>query len=62
LYEPTAKSFLQLIGQNNFKVLDYFTYSRKDPVSDAGLFSRVFNRTLKMGTNLSFIVTPAKNK
>jgi 2-polyprenyl-3-methyl-5-hydroxy-6-metoxy-1,4-benzoquinol methylase len=60
LYEPTIKSFLQLIQQNNFKVLDYFTYSRKDPVSDSGLFTKLFNRTLKKGTNLSFIVTPAK--
>lgn len=60
LYEPTIKSFLQLIKQNNFTVLDYYTYSRKDPVSDSGFFTKLFNRTLKKGTNLSFIVTPAK--
>ncbi len=60
LYEPTIQSFLQLNRQNKFKVLDYYTYSRKDPVSDSGFFTRVFNRSLKMGTNLSFIVTPEK--
>lgn len=59
LYEPTIKSFLQLIKQNNFRVLDYYTYSRKDPVSNSGLFTRLINRSMKIGTNLSFIVTPA---
>ncbi len=59
LYEPTIKSFLKLIEQNNFQVLDYYTYSRKDPVSNGGLFTKFFNRTLKVGTNLTFIVTPA---
>ena len=58
LYEPTIKSFLKLIDQNNFKVLEYYTYSRKDPVSDGSFLSRFVNRTLKIGTNLSFIVTP----
>lgn len=60
LYEPTIKSFLQLLKQNNFKVLDYYTYSRKDPVSESGFFTKFFNRTLKKGTNLSFIATPIK--
>lgn len=59
LYEPTIKSFLRLISQNNFKVLDYYTYSRKDIVSNANPFARLFHRTFKWGTNLSFIVTPA---
>ncbi|MCU0403377.1 MAG: class I SAM-dependent methyltransferase [Chitinophagaceae bacterium] len=58
LYEPTIKSFMKLIDQNGFRVLDYFTYSRKDPVSDRDVITRFINRTLKIGTNLSFIVTP----
>ncbi len=60
LYEPTIKSFLQLIRQNNFRVLDYFTYSRKDIVSDSNPFARFYHRFLKIGTNLSFIATPVK--
>jgi len=60
LYEPTIQSFLKLIRQNNFRVLDYFTYSRKDIVSDSNLFARFYHRNLKIGTNLSFIVTPGR--
>ncbi|HSK12294.1 MAG TPA: hypothetical protein VK907_03715, partial [Phnomibacter sp.] len=60
LYEPTINSFLRLIGQNGFTVLDHFTYSRRDPVSKANFLSRLMNRKLKWGTNLSFIVTPVQ--
>jgi 2-polyprenyl-3-methyl-5-hydroxy-6-metoxy-1,4-benzoquinol methylase len=60
LYEPTIPSFKRLIAQNGFKVLACYTYSRKDPVSDANFFTRLFHRTLRLGSNITFITTPAK--
>ncbi len=59
LYEPTKKSFLKLIVQNNFRVIDFYTYSRKDIVSNSNPMSRLIHKILKVGTNLTFIVTPA---
>ncbi len=60
LYEPNVKSMLRLLKSNNFEVLDYFSYSRKDPVSQHSVFSKLFNRFLHKGSNLSFIVRPLK--
>jgi|SRR6185312_14852155 len=60
LYEPTVKSMLSLLKANNFDVLDYFSYSRRDPVSDQSVFSRLFNRNLHLGSNLSFITRPVR--
>jgi 2-polyprenyl-3-methyl-5-hydroxy-6-metoxy-1,4-benzoquinol methylase len=59
LYEPNVKSMLMLFKKNDFEVLDYFSYSRKDPASNKTAFSKFYNRFFNWGTNLSFIV---KNK
>lgn len=59
LYEPNVQSMLLLFKKNNFEVIDYFSYSRKDPASNKTVFSKFYNRMFKWGTNLSFIV---KNK
>jgi 2-polyprenyl-3-methyl-5-hydroxy-6-metoxy-1,4-benzoquinol methylase len=61
LYEPNVKSMLMLLKANHFDVLDYFTYSRKDPVSKRSILSRLSNRFLHLGSNLSFIVRPQKS-
>jgi 2-polyprenyl-3-methyl-5-hydroxy-6-metoxy-1,4-benzoquinol methylase len=60
LYEPRVKSMLRLLKANNFEVLDYFSYSRRDPVSDQSAFSRLFNRAWHLGSNLSFITRPVR--
>ncbi len=60
LYEPNVNSMLRLLKDNRFEVLDYFSYSRKDPVSKHSIFSKLFNRYLHKGSNLSFIVRPLK--
>jgi len=58
LYEPTVKSMKMLLKNNGFEILDYFSYSRKDPVSNHSPISRMTNRSLHIGSNLSFIVRP----
>ncbi len=58
LFEPTLKSMKKFLKENNFKILDYFSYSRKDPVSNSSIMSKIMNRNLHIGSNLSFIVTP----
>jgi SAM-dependent methyltransferase len=58
LFEPTVPSMLRFLKQNNFNVLDYFSYSRKDPVSTGSPMSKLTNRSLHIGSNLSFITTP----
>jgi 2-polyprenyl-3-methyl-5-hydroxy-6-metoxy-1,4-benzoquinol methylase len=60
LYEPNVTSMLKLFSANHFEVLDYFTYSRKDPVSNHSVISKFSNRLLHLGSNLSFIVRPIK--
>jgi len=61
LYEPTVKSMKLLLQNNGFEILDYFSYSRKDPVSNHSPVSRLTNRSLHIGSNLSFIVRPLEN-
>ena len=58
LFEPTVPSMLRFLKENNYEVLDYFSYSRKDPVSNGSFFSKLTNRGLHIGSNLSFITTP----
>lgn len=60
LFEPVIPAMLQLLEKNNYEVLEYFTYSRKDPVSNGSLFSKILNRWLKIGSNLSFITRVKK--
>jgi SAM-dependent methyltransferase len=58
LFEPTVPAMLRFLEENNYKVLDYFSYSRKDPVSNGSMMSKLTNRGLHIGSNLSFITTP----
>jgi SAM-dependent methyltransferase len=60
LYEPTIPSFRRLIAQNGFEVLACYTYSRKDPVSDANLLTRLFHSYFRLGSNITFITTLIK--
>lgn len=58
LFEPTLRSMHYLLKKNGYNVLDHYTYSRKDPVSNGSLFSKILNRWLKKGSNLAFITRP----
>jgi SAM-dependent methyltransferase len=58
LFEPTIRSMKYLLDKNNFQILEYYTYSRRDPVSKGSTFSKLFNRKLKIGSNITFISTP----
>lgn len=58
LFEPTLKSMKHLLTSNQFEILEYYTYSRRDPVSNSNVFSKMLNRGLKIGTNLAFITRP----
>lgn len=58
LFEPTIESTLRFFNENGFKVLNYYTYSRKD-MDASSLFGKIYNRKLKLGTNLRFFVTPS---
>ena len=60
LFEPTLPSMKYLLKKNNFEILEHYTYSRKDPVSNGSIFSKILNRWLKKGTNLAFITRPVK--
>ncbi len=58
LFEPTVNSMKFIMNKNGYKILDHFTYSRRDAASNKSFLSKLMNRTFKLGTNLSFIVTP----
>jgi SAM-dependent methyltransferase len=58
LFEPTIKSMKYLLAKNNYEVLEYYTYSRRDPASNGSTFSKLFNRWLKIGSNITFISRP----
>lgn len=60
LLEPTARSMKYLLAQNGYEILEYYTYSRKDPASNGSLKSKFMNRWLKVGSNLAFITRPVK--
>ena len=55
LFEPTILSMKHVLMQTGYEILDYYTYSRKDPTSSQSIFSRFYNRFLKIGSNLTFI-------
>lgn len=57
LFEPTIKSMKYLLEKNNFEILEYYTYSRKEPTSRS-LPYRIMNRWLGMGSNLTLITRP----
>jgi 2-polyprenyl-3-methyl-5-hydroxy-6-metoxy-1,4-benzoquinol methylase len=59
LFEPTVTSMLGFLSESGYTVLEYYTYSRRD--MDAGsFFDRLYNRRLKLGSNLRFFLTPKK--
>jgi 2-polyprenyl-3-methyl-5-hydroxy-6-metoxy-1,4-benzoquinol methylase len=58
LFEPTIRSMKHLLDQNNYEVLDHYTYSRRDPASNGSMLSKTFNRFLKIGSNITFISRP----
>ena len=60
LFEPTVPAMLYLLKKNGYEVLEYYSYSRRDPVSNQSAFSKFMNRFLKVGSNLAFITTPQK--
>lgn len=60
LYEPTIESFKYLLSKSDFEILDYYTYSRKDPTSNNGLISKLMNRKLHLGSNITFITRKKK--
>jgi 2-polyprenyl-3-methyl-5-hydroxy-6-metoxy-1,4-benzoquinol methylase len=62
LFEPTVKSMKYLLQKNNYEVLEHYTYSRRDPASNGSLFSKVMNRWLKVGSNITFISRPERFK
>lgn len=58
LFEPTVPSMRRFLEENNYQVLDFFSYSRRDPVSNSSAVSKFTNRVMHIGSNLSFITTP----
>jgi SAM-dependent methyltransferase len=58
LFEPTIKSMKYLLHKHNYEILEYYTYSRRDPVSNSTAFAKLFNRWLKIGSNITFISRP----
>jgi 2-polyprenyl-3-methyl-5-hydroxy-6-metoxy-1,4-benzoquinol methylase len=58
LFEPTIKSMKYLLGKHKFEILEHYTYSRRDPVSNGSVLSKIVNRVFKRGTNLAFITRP----
>jgi len=57
LFEPTVPAMLKLFEKNNFKVLGYYSYSKKDIISQS-FFSRIYRRKWLFGSNLRFYATP----
>lgn len=55
LFEPTIKSMKYLLDKNNYEILEYYTYSRRDPASNGSVFSKAINRWFKIGSNITFI-------
>lgn len=60
LFEPTIRSMSFFLDKNEFDILEYYTYSRKDATSNKNWLNRFLYRKLKIGTNLAFITRPRK--
>jgi 2-polyprenyl-3-methyl-5-hydroxy-6-metoxy-1,4-benzoquinol methylase len=56
LFEPTIRGMKTLFRKQGFKILCYYTYSRKDPVSKSFL-NIPFQRWLRWGSNVRFYLT-----
>jgi SAM-dependent methyltransferase len=57
LFEPTIPAMLRFFKHNRYKVLSYYTYSRRD-VAAKSLFSRLYQRRFHLGSKMRFYVTP----
>jgi hypothetical protein len=53
-----VRSMKYLLGHNRFEILECYSYSRRDPVSNRNIFTKFMHRYLKRGTNLAFITRP----
>jgi 2-polyprenyl-3-methyl-5-hydroxy-6-metoxy-1,4-benzoquinol methylase len=60
LFEPTIPSMLRFISDNGYSVLEYYTYSRRD-MDASTFFGKIYNRKLKLGSNLRFFLTPKQS-
>jgi len=57
MFEPTIRSTLRFLDGNGFRVLEHYTYSRRD-ASARTPFGILYNRLLKCGSNIRFFATP----
>lgn len=60
LFEPVIPAMKYLLEKNNLEIVEYFTYSRRDPSSNGSLLSKLLNRRMHIGSNLSFITRVKK--
>ena len=61
LFEPTIPATIRFFEDNGFEVLEYYSYSKKD-MDATTLFGKIYNRWLKLGSNLRFFVKPIQSK
>jgi 2-polyprenyl-3-methyl-5-hydroxy-6-metoxy-1,4-benzoquinol methylase len=57
LYQPTVAAMMKLFEMNDYDVLDYYTYSRKD-ITATSPWSKLYQRKWKIGSNLRFYLRP----
>jgi 2-polyprenyl-3-methyl-5-hydroxy-6-metoxy-1,4-benzoquinol methylase len=58
LYEPGFPGMNQLFRQNGLEILDFYTYSRKDLISEK-FPMKIFHRRFRAGSNLRFYLKTA---
>lgn len=59
LYEPTLPGMRELFSRNDFEILSFYTYSRKDIVSSSW-WAKWYHRGWYFGSNFRFITAPRK--
>lgn len=59
LYEPTIPGMKYLFDKHNLELINYYTYSRKDLISNR-FHARLFHRILKAGSNTRFYLKVKK--
>ena len=60
LFEPTLKAMKILFNDENFKIVEAYSYSRKRNPSASPFWSWYY-RKMFLGTNLRFIISPENN-
>ncbi|MBA7529786.1 hypothetical protein ES705_21985 [subsurface metagenome] len=58
LFEPAIGSMKYLCKKNGFDIINYYTYSRKDPVSRK-ILSQLIHKRLRIGSNVRFYLRKA---